>query len=89
MKMCKMKKTQEEITAFKKAQEIWKEQERKRLEEENVRLQIYIREKLDEEDARYYNIKIFIITLNYMTEKNDKIHTHVDDTNVKFYDLKS
>lgn len=52
MKLCKMKQTQEEIKAFKEAQEIWKEKRKKELEEENKRLIEYMQNKEEEERQR-------------------------------------
>lgn len=53
-RMCKMKKTREEIAAFKTAQGIWREKKRKELEEENIKIQEYLRQKFFEEQEKRY-----------------------------------
>lgn len=44
-KMYRLQKTKEEIEAFKAAQEIWRQKERQELEEENRRIEEFLREK--------------------------------------------
>lgn len=51
-RMCKMKKTQQEIQAFKAAQEVWRLKRKEELEEENRRIQEYLLSKASANRAR-------------------------------------
>lgn len=47
-----MQKTRDEMNAFKAAQAVWREKKKKDLEEENLRIQEYIKKISDEERRR-------------------------------------
>lgn len=51
-KMCKMKKTQEEIVAFKTAQLVWKEKKKRELELEYKQIQDYLMSKASDAKAK-------------------------------------
>lgn len=51
-KMCKMQKTKEEMDAFKKAQQIWRNKEKEEIEKENQRIQEFITNKAIEMQSR-------------------------------------
>lgn len=52
-KWCRMKRTQKEIVAFKKAQEKWKKKRMDEIEEENRRIEEYLLEISTRQDVRY------------------------------------
>lgn len=60
-KMCKMQKTRDEMNAFKVAQALWREKQKKELEEENLRIQEYIKKICDEERRRYFQLALFML----------------------------
>jgi hypothetical protein len=51
-KMCKMQKTKEEMDAFKKAQQIWRNNEKDEIDKENQRIQEFITNKAIEMQSR-------------------------------------
>nr|XP_023027239.1 meiosis-specific nuclear structural protein 1-like [Leptinotarsa decemlineata] len=51
-KMCKMKRTREEMDAFKEAQEVWRKRKRIEIEEENRRIEEYLLSKAEGIKAR-------------------------------------
>lgn len=51
-KMCKMQKTKEEMDAFKKAQQIWRNKEKEEIDRENQRIQEFIKNKAIEMQSR-------------------------------------
>ncbi|KAF5295557.1 hypothetical protein FQR65_LT10420 [Abscondita terminalis] len=51
-RMCKMKRTQQEIDAFKQAQEIWKQKKREEIVEENRKIQEYLLSKASDIRAK-------------------------------------
>lgn len=51
--MCKMKKTQQEIDAFKAAQQAWKEKQKRQLAEEHRNIQEYLMSKASDAKTRY------------------------------------
>lgn len=53
-KMCKMQRTRDEMNAFKVAQSIWRDKQKKELEEENLRIQEYIK-KISEDERKRFN----------------------------------
>lgn len=52
-KECRRRKTQEEMMAFKAAQEVWKRKERDVLEEEHKNIQMYLQSRQSDIDSRY------------------------------------
>lgn len=44
-RMCKMKRTRDEMVAFKQAQELWKKRKAEEIEEENRRIQEFLTAK--------------------------------------------
>jgi hypothetical protein len=51
-KMCKMQRTKEEMDAFKKAQQIWRNNEKDEIDKENQRIQEFITNKAIEMQSR-------------------------------------
>lgn len=51
-KMCKMQKTKEEMDAFKKAQQIWRNKEKAEIEKENQRIHEFLTNKAIEMQSR-------------------------------------
>lgn len=51
-KMYRMKRTKEEIDAFNAARKIWKEQERREIDEENRRVAEFLQQKENEDKER-------------------------------------
>lgn len=51
-KMCKMQKTKREMDDFKRAQQIWRDKQKKEIEEENERVQEFIMRKAMEMESR-------------------------------------
>lgn len=52
-RMCRMKRTRDEMIAFKQAQELWKKKKAEEIEEENRRIQEFITAKAADTKSRY------------------------------------
>lgn len=65
--MCRMRRTKQEIEAFKEAQEVWRRNKKELLEEENRRIQEYLLFKAREAKSKYgYNFN-FKLCATYCT----------------------
>lgn len=63
-KECRRRKTQEEMMAFKAAQEVWKRKERDVLEEEHKNIQMYLQSRQSDIDTRYLFIFCMFIWMS-------------------------